>query len=183
MTDSSSRGAGTPGPEEVDVEADLQSGLDLRPRATALQKSRSRNRRWGAVAVLVLVVAAGGVLISQFLGSSLDYYCNVDEVGVKADCSGDRSLRVQGTVEKGSLQRLDTQTRFLIGFNGKELSVVYDGDPGGKFQECIPVVVRGRLDNGTLLGNQVEVKHSNEYAAKNEGRLDQAESAECPQAA
>jgi cytochrome c-type biogenesis protein CcmE len=171
------------GPDDADVEGDVQAGLDLSPRTTASGPGRRNRRRWGAVAVLVLVVAAGGVLISQFLGNSLDYYCNVDEVGVKDNCSGDRSLRVQGTVEKGSLERLDTQTRFLIGFNGKELAVVYDGDPGGKFQECIPVVVRGRYENGVFLGNEVEVKHSNEYAAKNEGRLEQAESAECPQAA
>ena len=175
--------SGVPGPDDVDVEAELQSGLDLSPRTTATPASSKRRRRWGAAVVLVLVVAAGGVLITQFLGNSLDYYCNVDEVGVKADCSGDRSLRVQGTVERGSLERLDTRTRFLIGFNGKELAVLYDGDPGGKFQECIPVVVRGRLDNGTLLGSEVEVKHSNEYAAKNESRLDQAESTECPEAA
>lgn len=171
------------GPDDADVEGDVQAGLDLSPRNTASGPARPNRRRWGAVVVLVLVVAAGGVLISQFLGNSLDYYCNVDEVGVKESCSGDRSLRVQGTVEKGSLERLDTQTRFLIGFNGKELAVVYDGDPGGKFQECIPVVVRGRYQNGVFLGNEVEVKHSNEYAAKNEGRLEQAESAECPQAA
>mgnify|MGYP006269843847 CR=1 FL=1 len=178
-----SNSSGLPGPDDVDVEAELDSGLDLRPRATASPAPGRRRRRWGAAAVLVLVVAAGAVLITQFLGNSLDYYCNVDEVGVKADCSGDRSLRVQGTVERGSLERLDTQTKFLIGFNGKELAVLYDGDPGGKFQECIPVVVRGRLDGNTLLGSQVEVKHSNEYAAKNESRLDQAESAECPEAA
>ena len=169
-------------PDDADVEADINAGLDLSPRPAAPPRKRS-GRRWGPVIVLVLVVAAGGVVVSQFLGNSLDYYCNVDEVGVKASCSGDKSLRVQGTVERGSLVKEATQTKFLIAFNGKTLPVVYDGDPGGKFQECIPVVVRGRMSGGTFLGNVVEVKHSNEYAAKNSARIDQAETAECPKAA
>ena len=159
---------------------------DLTPRTSADNAPlapRKRKTTWTAIAVLVVIVVAGGVIVSQFLTSAIDYYCNVDEVGVKQSCSGDRSLRIQGTVEKGSLVKADTQTRFTIAFNGKQLPVVYDGDPGGKFQECIPVVVRGRLSGETFLGNEVEVKHSNEYAAKNKARLDSADSAACPQAA
>ena len=177
MTDTSPR------PEDADVEADLNAGLNLSPRAEVAAPKARRKLKWGPIIVLVLVLVAGGVVITQFLGNALDYYCNVDEVGVKQSCSGDRSLRIQGTVEKGSLVKADTQTRFTIAFNGKQLPVVYDGDPGGKFQECIPVVVRGRLSGETFLGNEVEVKHSNEYAAKNKARLDSADSAACPQAA
>lgn len=171
------------GPEDADVEADLNAGLNLAPRSEVDTARKRRGLRWGPIVVLALVLVAGGVVITQFLGNSLDYYCNVDEVGVKATCSGDRTLRVQGTVEKGSLVKEDTQTRFIIAFNGKTLPVVYDGDPGGMFQECIPVVVRGRVEANEFLGNQVEVKHSNEYVAENEDRIDNAESAVCPQAA
>jgi len=172
-----------PGPEDADVEADLNAGLNLVPRTEVDAPRKRRGLRWGPIVVLALVLVAGGVVITQFLGNSLDYYCNVDEVGVKATCSGDRTLRVQGMVEKGSLVKQDTQTRFIIAFNGKTLPVVYDGDPGGMFQECIPVVVRGRVESDTFLGNQVEVKHSNEYVADNKERIDTAESAVCPQAA
>jgi cytochrome c-type biogenesis protein CcmE len=169
-------------PDDVDVESEVNAGLNLSPRTEVATAKRRTKRRWGPILVLVLVIAAGGVVITQFLGKSLDYYCNVDEVGVKASCSGERSLRVQGTVEKGSLTKEDTQTKFVIAFNGKTMPVVYDGDPGGKFQECIPVVVRGRLSSGTFLGNEVEVKHSNEYAAKNKARLAAASSTACPKA-
>ena len=168
-------------PEDPDVESDVNAGLNLAPRTdVSAPKQRSR-RRWGPIVVLALVLVAGGIVITQFLGKSLDYYCNVDEVGVKSNCSADHSLRVQGTVERGSLVKQDTQTKFTIAFNGKTLPVVYDGDPGGKFQECIPVVVRGRMSAGTFLGNELEVKHSNEYAAKNSARLKKVESTPCPQ--
>ena len=172
-----------PQPLDADADAEANAGLDLTPRTERPAPTLRVKRRWGAVAVLVAVVVAGAFVITKFIGNSLDYYCNVDEVGVKSSCSGDRSLRVQGTVEKGSLAKLDTQTKFTIAFNGKSIPVVYDGDPGGKFQECIPVVVRGRMQTGVFMGNEVEVKHSNEYAAKNSARLKQADSTPCPQAA
>jgi cytochrome c-type biogenesis protein CcmE len=55
------------------------------------------------------------------------------------------------------------------------LPVTYLGDPGGIFQECIPVVAHGRLTNGVFDSDRIEVKHSNEYQSKNEVRLDEAD--------
>ena len=60
----------------------------------------------------------------------------------------------------------------------------YEGDPGGIFQECVPVVVHGRLGNDDVFaGDRVEVKHSNEYEAENPDRVDDAndESPACAQ--
>ena len=160
------------------------AGLDLSPRAPTPTSARKRQRRWGPIVVLALVFVAGGIVVTQFLGKALDYYCNADEVGVKASCSGDRSLRVQGTVEKGSVVENGTTTSFVIAFNGATIPVLYDGErPKGKFDECVPVVVRGRMQGGTLQGNLIEVKHSNEYTAKNKDRLDTASTSACPQAA
>jgi cytochrome c-type biogenesis protein CcmE len=167
------------GPE---VEQLPEEGLDLSPRTPAPAVRPRRRRRWAPIAVLVVVLAAGAFILTKFLGNALDYYCNADEVGVKSQCSGDKSLRVQGTVEKGSIVQTPTETRFVIAFNGAAIPVVYDGDPGGKFDECIPVVVRGRLQEGVFQGNEVEVKHSNEYVAKNSDRISEAE-ASCPSAA
>jgi cytochrome c-type biogenesis protein CcmE len=68
-------------------------------------------------------------------------------------------------------------------FNEKTIQVVYEGDPGGIFQECIPVVAQGRLDGEVFEATRIEVKHSNTYAADNEDRLEKAEAQECsPQA-
>ena len=53
----------------------------------------------------------------------------------------------------------------------------YDGEPGGIFKECIPVVVHGRFDRRTEMfqGDRVEVKHSDEYVAVNDERLTEAD--------
>jgi cytochrome c-type biogenesis protein CcmE len=154
--------------------------MDLSPRTDDVTPPppRRTGKRWPAIAVLVLVLVGGVVVVTQFLSSAIDYYCNVDEVGTKSGCEAGRRLRVQGNVEEGSVTQDGNATVFMITFNGDEMEVRYDGDPGGVFQECIPVVVHGRLNEQNVFeGDRVEVKHSNEYQAKNSDRLDQAQNA------
>ncbi len=131
--------------------------------------------------MVVAAMSAGGVVVTKFLTSAIDYYCNVDEVGSRAGCEGDRRLRVQGIVEEGSVQQQDGGTSFVMVFNLEKIKVVYAGDPGGVFQECIPVVAHGRVVDGTFESDRIEVKHSNSYVEKNKTRLDTAneEAAAC----
>lgn len=121
--------------------------------------------------VVALAVVAGGFVVTQFLTSAIDYYCNVDEVGTKQGCEGDRRMRVQGVVEKGSFNRDASGSTFTLEFNGTSMKVAYAGDPGGVFQECIPVVAHGRVVGEVFESDRIEVKHSNQYVEKNEGRL------------
>jgi cytochrome c-type biogenesis protein CcmE len=161
--------------------------VDLSPRdVPAAAPVRARGKRWPAVLVLLLVLGGGAVVLTKFLGSAIDYYCNVDEIGAKDGCEAGRRLRVQGNVEQGSVATDGGVTTFLIAFNGVEMPVRYQGDPGGIFQECVPVVVHGRVDEATAAdgsvtrtfnGDSVEVKHSNEYEAQNADRLDEAQDA------
>ncbi len=159
--------------------------MDLSPRdTTAAPAARRRGRKWPAIALLVVVLVGGAIVVTKFLTSSIDYYCNVDEIGVKDGCDANERLRVQGVVDEGTVAVDGDVTTFTISFNGKTVPVRYQGDPGGIFQECIPVVIHGELgDSGVFAGDQLEVKHSNEYEAENEERLDQAEdqSAACQQ--
>ena len=64
----------------------------------------------------------------------------------------------------------------MIAFNGQR-AVHYDGEPGGIFKECIPVVVHGKFASasGVFEGDLVEVKHSDEYVAVNDDRLAEAD--------
>lgn len=160
--------------------------MDLTPRTSADNAPlapRKRRTTWTAIAVLAVVVVAGGMIVSQFLTNAIDYYCNADEVGVRQGCEADRRIRVQGTVDEGSLASSGGATTFSISFNDATIKVVYDGDPGGIFQECIPVVAHGRLVGDTFEANRIEVKHSNEYMAKNADRVNEAEAQACSQQA
>lgn len=154
--------------------------MDLSPRDTNVAPApRVRKRQWRYVALLSIVVVTGVVVVSQFLNSAIDYYCNVDEIGVKEGCDPDRRIRVQGTVEEGSVKQVLGGTTFTLEFNGESLDVAYEGDPGGIFQECIPVVAHGRMNGDTFEANRIEVRHSNEYVAENSERVDEAKSAGC----
>lgn len=151
--------------------------MDLTPRPESeVAKGASRGkRRWIPIFVVVLAIVAGGFVVTQFLTSAIDYYCNVDEVGEREGCEADRRIRVQGMVVENSLVTNDGITTFKLSFNDSTLPVTYLGDPGGIFQECIPVVAHGRIQNGVFDSNRIEVKHSNEYQSKNEARLDESD--------
>ena len=152
---------------------------DLSPRQVPAAERRRPRAKLLPMLVLGLVVIAGGVIVTQFLTSAVDYYCNVDEIGVRSGCDDSRRLRVQGTVDQESVIEGRGVTEFTISFNEVSLPVRYDGEPGGIFKECIPVVVHGALDGQTFVGDRVEVKHSEEYVAVNSDRIDDAEFEGC----
>ena len=163
---------------------DDATDMDLSPRTPvgAARTGAQEAQLDGLLLVLGLVVVAGGVIVTQFLTQAVDYYCNVDEVGQRSGCDEDRRIRLQGTVDEDSVERVANTTVFTISFNGETIPVSYDGEPGGIFKECIPVVVHGVIEDGTLLGDRVEVKHSDEYVAVNDERVADAEAAGCPDA-
>ena len=150
--------------------------MELTPRPE--QPTPSRRRMLPAVIAGIAVVVGIGI-VAVFLTSSIDYYCNVDEIGVRDGCDDTRRVRVQGTVDEGSLEQRMNSTAFVMSFNGVSLPVEYDGEPGGIFQECIPVVAHGRVVDGVLLATRIEVKHSNEYEAENKERITEAETSAC----
>ncbi|MGI9645068.1 MAG: cytochrome c maturation protein CcmE [Ilumatobacteraceae bacterium] len=146
--------------------------MDLSPRTGEVGTATPRRRRNVLpMIVLALVIVAGGVIVTQFLRSAVDYYCNVDEVGVRDGCDTDRRIRLQGTVDEGSVDNSGGATVFTISFNGVSMPVSYEGEPGGIFKECIPVVVHGVIEGGELQGDRVEVKHSDEYVSVNDERV------------
>lgn len=152
---------------------------DLSPRQQPDQADPAprRRRKWLPIIVVGAVLVAGGVIVTQFLRSAIDYYCNVDEIGTRSGCDDDRRLRVQGVVQAGTVVEQAGDTAFDISFNDTTISVMYDGEPGGIFKECIPVVVHGEIDqaSGVFMGDRVEVKHSDEYVAVNDERLAEAD--------
>jgi len=156
--------------------------MDLTPRTSPESSDISKQkRRWLPILVIVLALTGGGVVVTQFLTSAIDYYCNVDEIGVRDGCIGTRRIRIQGIVEEGSLTRDSSASSFVLQFNKARIDVMYSGDPGGIFQECVPVVAHGRMRNGVFESDRIEVKHSNVYVEKNESRFTEAnkEAAAC----
>lgn len=164
----------------VAATAPATSDLDLSPRQVVPTAARGKKKPWFAYAVLAVVLTAGGFFVFQFLTNSLNYYCNVDEIGVKSNCDVGRSLRIQGVVDKDSISKAGTVTNFVITFHGQSMPVVLSSEPTGLFQECIAVVVRGKViedtdGSRTFEGNDIEVKHDATYEKDNKDRIDEAQ--------
>jgi len=155
------------------------SDMDLTPRDRSGEhgSTTSKKRRNIVPALfLVAVFIAGGVIITQFLNTATDYFCNVDEVGVVDGCDPDRRIRLQGAVDPGTLDESTPGiTRFSMSFNDVSIPVHYDGTPAGIFQECIAVVVIGEINDEVLFGDEIQVKHSDEYEAENDDNLAEAD--------
>lgn len=158
--------------------------MDLKPRevdAAPAAKAKPK-RKWWALGLLVAVLAVGGFVVAKFLTDSIDYYCNVDELGTKAGCSADKRIRIQGAVKEGTKHVSDGVTTFVITRHGVELPVRYDGVPTSEiFQECIDVIVQGQLRGGVFEGDNVEVKHNNEYKSSDKAEQNSERSAACLQ--
>ena len=89
---------------------------------------------------------------------------------------------MQGIVVENSLKQTNGVTEFSLVFQDKTLRVQYQGDPGGVFQECIPVVAHGRVVDGVFDSDRIEVKHTNQYVEKNKTRFEATkETAACSQ--
>ncbi|CAB4787043.1 MAG: hypothetical protein F2729_04515 [Actinobacteria bacterium] len=147
-----------------------ESSLDLTPVSPTLTK-RSR-RTWVVLALLVIVI---GVMLSQGMLQSLNYFKTVGEVYQDRTSIGTREIRLEGMVVKGTVERTSQGATFTIrGAKTELVTVTAVGTPPQLFRAGIPVVVVGSFTSPTSYSfhaNQIMVKHSAEYIEKNPGRV------------
>jgi cytochrome c-type biogenesis protein CcmE len=145
--------------------------LELTPETPVPVRS-SRRRTYAVIGVLVLAV---GALLAQGMLSSLNYYKTVDEVFADRASVGTREVRLEGVVQKGSVERTSTGADFVIaGADSNQVRVSAVGEPPQLFRPNIPVVVVGSFTSATgyeFRATQIMVKHSAEYKAKYPDRV------------
>jgi cytochrome c-type biogenesis protein CcmE len=156
--------------------------LDLSPRTGGAAPSR-RRRKWLAPLLVVGVLGVGGGVVYALLNSATTYYCNADEIGTKAGCEVGKRFRLLGEVDQGSIVT-GTPFTFTVSHNGVTVPVAYEGEPAGKFQACVPVLVEGAFNGDTFQGDRIIVRHDENYTERNPGRVDgYAEDGACAVAA
>lgn len=134
-------------------------------------------KRVRVILAAVLVLGALSFLLAKALNSSSLYFYEVNEAVDRYDTLVNRSFRVEGVVKNGSVVRKDDVLNFTIEANGVSLKVVSLSEPGGIFQEGIPVVAEGRFaGRDSFSADRIVVKHTEEYIEKNKERLDKAQS-------
>jgi cytochrome c-type biogenesis protein CcmE len=135
-------------------------------------RSRSTRRTAGVIVALVAVV---GVLLSQGLLKSLNYFETVDQAIHQRASIGTKEIRLEGVVKPGSIERRSDGASFILtGSGSHQVMVNAQGSPPQLFQADIPVVVVGHFVSSTspdFSGTQIMVKHSSTYIAAHPNRV------------
>ncbi|MFE9955115.1 cytochrome c maturation protein CcmE [Micromonospora sp. NPDC005299] len=120
-------------------------------------------RRPGRLALVAVLLAAGGLLVAGALRDTLTYYRTPSEVLTDPDASRGR-VRLGGEVVPGSLRRDGDLLVFQLADTGHQVTVRQRGVPAETFREGEDAVVEGRLGtDGVFHADQVLVRHGNEY--------------------
>jgi len=124
---------------------------------------------YALLGVGVLVVA--GVLISRALTSSLVYFILPSEYARDVSSFEGRRIRLGGLVTPGSVafDDADLHLTFLVTDGLATYPVEYDGAPPDLFQENGGVVIEGRFQDDVFHGDNLLVKHSENYHPPAEG--------------
>ncbi|MET0728694.1 MAG: cytochrome c maturation protein CcmE [Acidimicrobiales bacterium] len=154
--------------------------MELTPRTAPAplgQPTQAPRRNPWAYGVLIAVLLGLGVVVWQGLTSASLYFYNADEAVEQRADLGDKRFRLQGTVLGETIEQTGTGVDFTVAFNGVRVDVHHQGDPPELFQPGIPVVLEGRWSPmaDTFASDTIKVKHSEEYEAENEDRLEDAE--------
>ena len=151
--------------------------MELTPREVDSTSRRRRNPI--AYVVLVLVLVGLAVVVWKGLSSASLYFYNADEAVEQRLDLGDKRFRLQGTVVGDDYDTTADGVHFTVANNGVSVRVQHEGDPPNLFEIGIPVVLEGRWEGSgaacSFDSDRILVKHSEEYEAENDDRLDEAE--------
>lgn len=118
---------------------------------------------YALLGIAVLVVA--GFMISRALNTSLVYFVLPNEYAKDPGSFDGRRIRLGGLVEPGSMHFNpdDLQLTFRVTDSIKEYPVSFNGAPPDLFEENGGVVIEGRFQDGVFHGDNLLVKHSEDY--------------------
>ncbi|MFE9690173.1 cytochrome c maturation protein CcmE [Micromonospora sp. NPDC005806] len=120
-------------------------------------------RRAGRAALLAVLLAAGGLLVTSALRDTVTYYRTPGELLDDPSVARHR-VRLGGDVVPGSLHHDGDLVVFRLAEGGHEITVEQRGAPPETFREGTGAVVEGTLSpDGVFRSDQVVVRHGNEY--------------------
>lgn len=122
------------------------------------------------LSLAALAATCVGLIVTAVVGASdaVVFYRTPTEAAQSS--SNDAHLRVGGLVVRGSVVESDTQSTFAITDGATEITVSYPGHLPATVHEGEGALVDGRWDSdGMLRGDEILLRHSNEYRAPVQG--------------
>ncbi len=119
----------------------------------------------------VAVLGVAGFMITRALQSSLVYFVLPSEYARDTDSFDGRRIRLAGLVEPGSVMFDDSglELSFVVTDSIMKYPVRFNGAPPDMFQENGGVVIEGRFHDDVFVGDNLLVKHSENYHPPDEG--------------
>lgn len=113
----------------------------------------------------LLVVGLATLLVLTALRQNLSYFRTPSDVvsGQYPEAGTDRSFRLGGMVEKGSLERKGTVILFKLTDMKNTMPVEFNGIPPDLFREGQGVVAEGHMQNGIFAADTLLAKHDEKY--------------------
>ena len=126
---------------------------------------KARHKRMMFIVLGLVAVAAVAALILNALQSNINHFFSPTEV-VANQAPKDRTFRLGGLVEVGSIQREDDglTVHFNVTDNAEVVTVKYTGILPDLFSEGEGVVAQGKLGTGgVFMAEEVLAKHDETY--------------------
>ena len=133
-----------------------------------------RQNRMVLVGLLVAGVFLSGYLGIKAFSENLLYFYTPSDV-LEGKAPNDKSFRIGGLVEDGSVKRDGMLVKFSVTDNAESIDVIYEGILPDLFREGQGVVASGSIDkecskgwvgmkcNRTFIANEVLAKHDENY--------------------
>ncbi len=133
-----------------------------------------RQNRMLLVGLLVAGVFLAGYLGIKAFSENLLYFYTPSDV-LEGKAPNDKSFRIGGLVEDGSVKRDGMLVKFSVTDNAESIDVIYEGILPDLFREGQGVVASGSIDkecskgwvgmkcNRTFIANEVLAKHDENY--------------------
>ena len=126
---------------------------------------KPRHKRALAIACGLAALGVASALVLNAFNSNLVFFFSPSQVAAK-EAPQDRSFRIGGLVEEGSIQRESQglSIRFVVTDLAHKIPVTYTGLLPDLFKEGKGVVAQGKLgDDGVFRAEQVLAKHDENY--------------------
>ena len=138
---------------------------------------KTRHKRFAIAGGLLVAVAAIVALVLNAFQSNLVFFYSPTQVAAH-EAPANRTFRVGGLVETGSVKMDGTRIQFVITDSAQSVPVRYEGILPDLFKEGKGVVAQGQLKDGVFVAREVLAKHDENYMPPEAGEaLDKAKHA------
>jgi cytochrome c-type biogenesis protein CcmE len=132
------------------------------------------NGKSALIISITIVIAALGYLVYAGLSDNMVYYYHVEEFYPKAASLDGETVKVNGKVVNGSIQKNVMDYAFVIhGEKGSRIPVDYHGVAPDTFKDSSDVVVEGSYDSqaGVFHATTLMAKCPTKYEPKNQAQM------------